>query len=349
MLGWDFVPYFSNGLDCLSDAMLKIFFKNNFEVHLLLPYRHRNQEAVELTDLKPVHYESAIKNKEEEIDVYASRAKSFVRKNHFDAVYCNRWLAYKAAVEAKKISGKPLVIHVRNAVFNATFDSLRGDIEKEAFQKADRIIVSSEHLRRILRKKYNINDKKIKLLGFNIASDNVTSGNEKNIMLFAGGIKQKDMEYFARIAKDVVDCIPGTNFFVVSADENLKTLVNRAMDFRIIDSIKHVKCDTGDDLRKIVSKSRILLVPNASDAAINFSLVSSGIPAVVDRNSEIKKIFRNVIISDFWDTKQTSSKVISLIKHDDLVSEIKSGISEELKNYSTKERAVEIKEVFEFG
>ena len=349
MLGWDFAPYFSNGLDYLSAAMLKIFIRNKFAVHLLLPYKYGNQEAVELTELKPAYYESAIKNKEEEIDVYTSRAKNFIRKNYFNAVYCNRWLAYKAAVEAKKISGKPLVIHVRNTVFNTAFDSLRHDIEKEAFQKADRIIVQSEHLRKILSKKYNVNDKKIKLSGFNIDFDNAAPCNEKNILMFAGDIKQKDMEYFARIAKNVVNYLPDTNFFVVSADENLKTLVNRAMDFRITDNIKHVKCSTKEDIKNMLSKSRILLVPNAPDTAVNVALVSSGIPAVVGRNSEIKKMFKNIIITDFWNARETSAKIISLIKHDDLASEMKSGISEELKNYSAKENAVEIKEVFEFG
>ncbi len=349
MLGWDFAPFFSKGLDCLSYEMLNNFHKNKFEVSLVLPYSYKNNEAVELTELKPAECETEIKNKEEEIDVYTSRAGNFFRKKYFDAVYCNRWLAYRAAINAKKISGKPLVIHVRDTVFNREFDSLRYNEEKEAFKKADRIIVSSESLKMILNKKYGIQKSRIKLINLSFNIDNTGHGAKNNVLLMGGDMKQKDMEYFARIAKNAVSYMPDINFIVASAGDNLKILVGRAMDFKIADRIKYIKCSTKNDLKNIISKSGIAIIPNASDSALNLALINSGIPSVVDRNSGIQGKFNNIIVSDLWNVMETSSKIVSLAKHDELFEEIKSGISKELKNNAVKETEKEIKEVFEFG
>ncbi len=332
MLAWDFVPYFSPGLDCASAAVLEEFENNNFAVDLFLPYDYKNKNAVQLTGLKPIYHEKDIKNADEEIDVYTSRAKSYFKKRYFDAIYCGSWLAYRAALEAKKFSGRPLVVYAKNTSFNNKFNSLRYKSEKEAFAGADRIIVPAESIKKILNKKYNIQNSKISLAGFNAKSGSVRPGDKNSVLFMANNIKQKDAEYFMRIAKCVISHSPDTVFNVVFAKDNLKLIVERAISFGISDRIKYANCSTHRDIGEIISRSGIILVPNSSETSLNMIALNSGMPAVVDRNSEIRGMFRNIVVTDFWNTKETSDRIISLMRHSELFSALSSGIFSELKN-----------------
>jgi glycogen synthase len=47
-----------------------------------------------------------------EVERYAIVASQIARDFEFDIIHCHDWLTYKSGIEAKKISRKPLVVHV---------------------------------------------------------------------------------------------------------------------------------------------------------------------------------------------------------------------------------------------
>ena len=54
----------------------------------------------------------------EEVARYAMVAGTIAAKQDFDIIHAHDWLTYSAGIVAKKISGKPLVIHVHATEFD---------------------------------------------------------------------------------------------------------------------------------------------------------------------------------------------------------------------------------------
>ena len=92
-----------------------------------------------------------------EINNYSIVAGVVARQQEFDIIHAHDWLTYPAGIHAKKVSGKPLCIHV-----HATdFDRSRGNvnptvysIEKDGMDNADCIMCVSELTRQTVINHY---------------------------------------------------------------------------------------------------------------------------------------------------------------------------------------------------
>ena len=100
----------------------------------------------------------------DEIRNYALVAEVIARNNKFDIIHAHDWLAYPAGMAAKRISGKPLVIHVHATDFDRSGGSVNPRvyaIEREGMEMADRIIAVSGLTKNIIVEKYGIPPEKI--------------------------------------------------------------------------------------------------------------------------------------------------------------------------------------------
>lgn len=103
-------------------------------------------------------------NLHEEINNYSIIAGVVARAMDYDIIHAHDWLTFPAGIHAKKISGKPLCIHV-----HATdFDRSRGKvnptvyaIEKDGMDNADCIMCVSELTRKTVIKQYHQNPEKV--------------------------------------------------------------------------------------------------------------------------------------------------------------------------------------------
>lgn len=97
----------------------------------------------------------------EEIANYAIVAEYIGREYDFDVIHAHDWLAYPAGIAAKKVSGKPLVIHVHATDFDRSGGSVNPKVyslEREGMEIADQIITVSNLTRNIVIN-YNYKDR----------------------------------------------------------------------------------------------------------------------------------------------------------------------------------------------
>ena len=102
-------------------------------------------------------------NLHSEINNYSIVAGVVARQQEFDIIHAHDWLTYPAGIHAKKVSGKPLCIHV-----HATdFDRSRGNvnptvyaIEKDGMDNADCIMCVSELTRQTVINHYHQDPRK---------------------------------------------------------------------------------------------------------------------------------------------------------------------------------------------
>ena len=76
----------------------------------------------------------------EEVERYARNSLNSLHGEKFDVIHCHDWLTYLAGIEAKKASGKPLVVHIHATEFDRTggngLNQVVYDIEKKGFDEA---------------------------------------------------------------------------------------------------------------------------------------------------------------------------------------------------------------------
>ena len=149
-------------------------------------------------------------NLHEEINNYSIIAGVVARTFNYDIIHAHDWLTFPAGIHAKRISGKPLCIHV-----HATdFDRSRGKvnptvyaIEKDGMDNADCIMCVSELTRQTVINQYHQDSRKVFTVHNAVypLKDEIAAverpnhqGKEKTVTFLGRITMQKGPEYFER-------------------------------------------------------------------------------------------------------------------------------------------------------
>ena len=100
----------------------------------------------------------------EEVTRYAIVAATLAMQNDFDVIHAHDWLTYPSGIAAKRVSGKPLVIHVHATEYDRSGENVNQgvwNIEKKGMEEADRVITVSNLTRNIVINRYGINPDKV--------------------------------------------------------------------------------------------------------------------------------------------------------------------------------------------
>ena len=146
-----------------------------------------------------------------EVSKYAVVAMQIAKDQEFDVIHAHDWLTFPAAIMAKEISGKPLVVHVHATEFDRSGESVNQevyDLERRGCEAADRIICVSRLTRRILINRYGIDGGKISVVHNAVVPKPAKIYPKRNlvdkkIVTFLGRITfQKGPDYFVEAAKE---------------------------------------------------------------------------------------------------------------------------------------------------
>ena len=157
----------------------------------------------------------------EEVARYAMVAAQVAKdlEGQFDVIHAHDWLTYFAGIAAKRVSGKPLVVHMHATEFDRSGENINRRvyaIEKAGMQAADRVIAVSELTRRIVIGKYGIPAEKVvtvhNAVRFGESEDAVPERAVKDkVVTFLGRITyQKGPDYF--VGKPLVVHMHATEF-----------------------------------------------------------------------------------------------------------------------------------------
>src|SRR5580698_2085746 len=204
MFGREFPPHNSGGLGVACEGLTRAMAARGIEIVFVMPKKLEvgapwarfvfadsgvEARAVNST-LKPYvtgqGYERAVHDASiygfsllEEVRRYAMLGGQIAQEEQFDVIYAHDWLSFGAGVEAKRVSGKPLIVHVHATEFDRCGGPLGinkevYELEREGMQAADRVIAVSQFTKNILMHNYGIPESKIKVVHNGI--DELTDG-----------------------------------------------------------------------------------------------------------------------------------------------------------------------------
>jgi glycosyltransferase involved in cell wall biosynthesis len=294
----------------------------------------------------------------QEVSNYGLVAAEIAQNQEFDLIHAHDWLTYAAGIAAKKVSGKPLVIHVHATEFDRSgenVNSLVFDIEKMGMEAADKIITVSNLTKNTVIQKYGINPDKVVTV-YNAVDPNDDVDKEvyeksldEKVVTFLGRITyQKGPEYFVEAAKLVLQKTDKARFVMAGNGDLLRKMILYAAKLGISDKFHFTDFLRGKDVDRMFALSDVYVMPSVSEpfGISPLEAMRSNVPVIISRQSGVSEILKHAIKTDFWDVNAMADAIYSLITYPALAEMFGKYGKEEVDDLKWENAAVHIKDVY---
>lgn len=296
----------------------------------------------------------------EEVARYAMVAAQVAKdlEGQFDVIHAHDWLTYFAGIAAKRVSGKPLVVHMHATEFDRSGENINRRvyaIEKAGMQAADRVIAVSELTRRIVIGKYGIPADKVvtvhNAVRFGESEEAAPERAVKDkVATFLGRITyQKGPDYFVEAAAKVLQRVPDVRFVMAGSGDLMNHVVRRVAQLGIADRFHFTGFLKGGEVQRMFRLSDVYVMPSVSEpfGISPLEAMRSGVPVIISRQSGVAEVLDYAIKVNYWDVDALADAIYGLLTYPALGRMFASKGLEEVTGLKWTNAAAKIKTVYE--
>ena len=284
---------------------------------------------------------------------------AMTHKDEFDVIHAHDWLTYMAGIAAKRLSGKPLVVHVHATSFDRSsdnnIDTRVYDIEKRGMEAADKVITVSDLTRNIVITKYGIDPSKVvtvhNAVDFSGRSDvNVERGVKDKVVTFLGRITfQKGPEYFIEAAAKVLKRCDNVRFVMAGSGDMMNRSIRQVARLGISDRFHFTGFLRGKEVQEMFALSDVYVMPSVSEpfGISPLEAMRTGVPSVISKQSGAAEVLKYAFKVDFWDVDAMADEIYALLKYPALAKFASKYGFDEVNTLKWNNAAVKIKKVYE--
>jgi len=399
MYGWEFPPIQSGGLGVACQGIVEGLLSQQHEVFLVLPKTSPAMQMYDpekfkilsasesggmveigtvLTGLYSPYatsehaYQEYLKkvlkeepntiygqNMMEEVYRYAAKAAVHAKHVPHDIIHSHDWLTAEAGIQAKRISGQPLVMHVHATEFDRSGDTPNQavyDLEKRGMEHADRVIAVSEYTKKMLIKHYGIKEWKIDVV-HNAVQPNFSTyhkshhlnSNDKVVLFLGRMTMQKGPDYFLQMAKKVLDYMKRVKFVMAGDGDMMDQVIRMAIGLGIEKNVLFSGFLKGNEIHRAYAEADLYVMPSVSEpfGITPLEAIRQGTPVLISKQSGISEVIKSALRVDFWDVDEMANKVIAALKYPALHETLREHAKKEVNKMSWQKQAGEITKVYE--
>jgi len=298
------------------------------------------------------------KNLMEEVMRYALVASAIAHKNQFDVIHAHDWLTYMAGIAAKRVSGKPLVVHVHATEYDRSGENINTqvyDLERRGMEAADRVIAVSNLTRNTIITRYHIDPSKVitvhNAVDFSTVEDReITRGVPEKIVTFLGRITfQKGPEYFIEAAYKVLQKTKDVRFVMAGSGDLFNRAIRRVAKLGISPHFHFTGFLRGEDVKNMFAYSDVYVMPSVSEpfGISPLEAMRANVPTIISKQSGVAEVLRHAIKVDFWDVNAMADAIYGLLTYPALSAmTVRCGL-EEVNALKWDNAALKVKEIYE--
>ena len=297
----------------------------------------------------------------EEVARYAVVAAEVARQleGQFDVIHAHDWLTYFAGIAAKRVSGKPLVVHMHATSFDRSssdnIDTRVYAIERAGMAAADRVIAVSNLTRNIVSEKYNIPAEKVVTVHNAVRfaekeNELPERGVDDKIITFLGRITfQKGPDYFVEAAAKVLKRVPNVRFVMAGSGDMMNHVIRRVARLGIADRFHFTGFLKGDDVHKMFQLSDVYIMPSVSEpfGISPLEAMRANVPSIISKQSGVAEVLDYAVKVDYWDVDAMADAIYGFVKYPALAKMFAEKGLEEVTGLKWNNAAAKIKTVYE--
>jgi glycosyltransferase involved in cell wall biosynthesis len=383
MLGWELPPHNSGGLGVACYELAKSLSLEGVEIDFVLPYtaKHDIKEftihhATAITPGQIVEggagaYQSCIKGCESPLcehgtsgtDIrslqkhYTRYVESIAPALDPQVIHAHDWLTLEAGMQAKIMTGKPLIAHVHATEFDRAGGNngnpLIHDIEYNGLMMADKVIAVSGITKNIIVKNYHIPADKIEVVHNGISNDmfeNIDPTTQQTYIYLDAMKKQgytvivslnrlalqKGQTFLLEAAAKALGINDKMLFLFAGSGEQREELIEKSAELGIADKVLFSGFVRGRQWRDAYRVSDIFVMSSVSEPFGLSALEAAGYgnAVVLTKQSGVGEVFNNVLRYDFWDVDKLANQLVALATHKSLQNELTTNARQEFGNFS---------------
>ena len=297
----------------------------------------------------------------EEVARYAMAGATLAleHKDEFDVIHAHDWLTYLAGIAAKKMTGKPLVVHVHATSFDRgsedNIDTRVYSLERRGMEAADKVIAVSELTRNICINKYGISPDKVvavhNAVDFsNKAAIDVHRGVKDKVVTFLGRVTyQKGPDYFIEAAAKVLQKCDNVRFVMAGSGDLLNRCIRHVARLGISDKFHFTGFLRGADVTKMFALSDVYVMPSISEpfGISPLEAMQTNVPSIISKQSGVAEVLDYALKVDFWDVDAMADAMYALLNYPALSHVASTYGYDEVNNLKWSAAAAKIKTVYE--
>ncbi len=283
----------------------------------------------------------------DEVKRYRKCARKVAVHKDFDIIHAHDWLSFGAGIEAKKLTGKPLVVHVHATEFDrgggTGVDKRVYELEKEGLKFADKIIAVSNYTKNIIIEKYGIEETKVEVAHNGVNIEEVPAGKSLlepfkeagyGIVLFVGRITiQKGPDYFLEAARKSLDYNRNIVFVIAGSGDMEHQIMHQASQLGISDNVIFPGFVRGDELHGLYKAADLFVMPSVSEpfGLTPLEALTNETPVLVSKQSGVSEVLTHALKVDFWDIDEMTNKILTTVEHNSLKKSLAQNGKKEVK------------------
>ena len=297
----------------------------------------------------------------EEVARYAVVAAEVARQleGQFDVIHAHDWLTYFAGIAAKRVSGKPLVVHMHATSFDRSssdnIDTRVYEIERAGMAAADHVIAVSNLTRNIVIEKYNIPAEKVVTVHNAVRfaekeQELPERGVKDKIVTFLGRITfQKGPDYFVEAAAKVLKRVPNVRFVMAGSGDMMNHVIRRVARLGIADRFHFTGFLKGDDVHKMFQLSDVYIMPSVSEpfGISPLEAMRANVPSIISKQSGVAEVLDYAVKVDYWDVDAMADAIYGFVKYPAMAKMFSEKGLEEVTGLKWNNAAAKIKAVYE--
>lgn len=264
-----------------------------------------------------------------EVHRYGTIGGILAEKYSFDLIHAHDWMTFEAGIQARDVSGKPLVIHVHSTEVDRAGENLNPaifELERRGFMAADRIITVSHWTRQIVVTRYGIPEGKIRVVHNGILPRNQSPGLPfpeigSHLVTFLGRVThQKGPAFFVEAAAKVLQEFPEAHFIVAGAGDLLPQIIERVAQLNMSANFHFTGFLSGSEVDQVWSMTDVYVMPSVSEpfGIAPLEAIQGGVPVILSNQSGVSEVMPHAIKVDFWDVKALAAAICSVLRYESL-------------------------------
>jgi glycosyltransferase involved in cell wall biosynthesis len=294
----------------------------------------------------------------EAVQRFAARAKAIAQNESFEIIHAHDWTSYLAGVAAKRVSGKPLVLHVHATTYDQAasdnIDPVIYDIEHRSFSHADKVVTVSQFTKDILTTKHHVPADKIDVVHNGCDTYEPPRhrptlqewrAQGKRVILYHGRITiQKGVDYFVQAARRVVDEDPDVIFVISGWGDMMNQIVAQVGAMGLSSHVLFAGALWEEERDRMYQSVDLVVMPSVSEpfGLVPLEAMQHGTPSLISKQSGVSEIMAHVLKVDFWDVEEMANKILATLRYGAMHRQMVREGKQELPRFSWRYAAEKV-------